>query len=153
MPMGKRPPLNLKQASLLMVSSFVLLSLFGSIPYMYFNPFANNISPFSLLVNSFFESASGFTTTGLTFITHPEDLPQSLDFYRSFTQWVGGLSFVYLVVTFFYPERKLIHMKGMIGGGILKLKQLLLTIGVIFTFYTVILVVLLYLFGNFNIVY
>ncbi len=65
----------------------------------------------------------------------------------------GGLSFVYLVITFFYPERKLIHMKGMIGGGILKLKQLLLTIGVTFTFYTIILVVLLYLIGNFNIVY
>jgi trk system potassium uptake protein TrkH len=41
----------------------------------------------------------------------------------------------------------------MIGGGILKLKQLLLTIGVIFTFYTVILTVLVYLFGNFNIIY
>jgi trk system potassium uptake protein len=150
---GEKTPLNLKQASLLMVSSFVLLSLFGSIPYMYFNPFSNDISPFSLIVNSFFESASGFTTTGLTFITHPEDLPQSLDFYRSFTQWVGGLSFVYLVVTFFYPERKLIHMKGMIGGGVLKLKQLLLTIGVIFTFYTVILGTILYIFGNFNIIY
>ena len=150
---GEKTPLNLKQASLLMVSSFVLLSFFGSIPYMYFNPFSNDIGPFSLLVNSFFESASGFTTTGLTFITHPENLPQSLDFYRSFTQWVGGLSFVYLVVTFFYPERKLIHMKGMIGGGVLKLKQLLLTIGVIFTFYTIILGMILYVFGNFNIIY
>ncbi len=150
---GEKTPLNLKQASLLMVSSFVLLSLFGSIPYMYFNPFSNDIGPFSLLVNSFFESASGFTTTGLTFITHPEDLPQSLDFYRSFTQWVGGLSFIYLVVTFFYPERKLIHMKGMIGGGVLKLKQLLLTIGVIFTFYTVILGIILYSFGDFSIIY
>ncbi len=150
---GEKTPLNLKQASLLMVSSFVLLSLFGSIPYMYVNPFSNDIDPLSLFVNSFFESASGFTTTGLSFIAYPENLPQSFDFYRSFTQWVGGLSFVYLVITFFYPERKLIHMKGMIGGGILKLKQLLLTIGVIFTFYTVILVVLLYLFGNFNIVY
>ncbi len=151
--MGKRPRLNLKQASLLMVSSFVLLSLFGSIPYMYVNPFSNNIDPLSLFVNSFFESASGFTTTGLSFITYPENLPQSFDFYRSFTQWVGGLSFVYLVITFFYPERKLIHMKGMIGGGILKLKQLLLTIGVIFTFYTIILGILLYSFGNFNIIY
>jgi len=150
---GEKTPLNLKQASLLMVSSFVLLSLFGSIPYMYFNPFANDIGPLTLFVNSFFESASGFTTTGLTFITHPENLPQSLDFYRSFTQWVGGLSFIYLVVTFFYPERKLIHMKGMIGGGVLKLKQLLLTIGVIFTFYTVILGIILYAFSDFSIIY
>ncbi|MBA3749852.1 MAG: TrkH family potassium uptake protein, partial [Nitrosopumilus sp.] len=99
------------------------------------------------------ESASGFTTTGLSFITHPENLPQSFDFYRSFTQWVGGLSFVYLVITFFYPERKLIHMRGMIGGGILKLKQLLLTIGVIFTIYTAALTILLYFLGDFNIIY
>ncbi len=150
---GEKTPLNLKQASLLMVLSFVLLSLFGSIPYMYVNPFSNNIDPLSLLVNSFFESASGFTTTGLSFIVYPENLPQSFDFYRAFTQWVGGLSFVYLVITFFYTERKLIHMKGMIGGGILKLKQLLLTIGVIFTFYTAVLIIMLYLLGNSNIIY
>jgi len=150
---GEKSPLNLRQASLLMVSSFVLLSLFGSIPYIYINPFSNDIGPLSLFINSFFESASGFTTTGLSFITHPENLPQSFDFYRSFTQWVGGLSFVYLVITFFYPERKLIHMRGMIGGGILKLKQLLLTIGVIFTVYTAILCIMLYFLGDFNIIY
>ncbi len=86
---GEKTPLNLRQASLLMVSSFVLLSLFGSIPYMYVNPFSNDIDPLSLFVNSFFESASGFTTTGLSFIIYPENLPQSFDFYRSFTQWVG----------------------------------------------------------------
>ncbi len=44
-------------------------------------------------------------------------------------------------------------MKGMIGGGILKLKQLLLTIGVIFTFYTTVLIIMLYLLGNSNIIY
>src|SRR5215210_4593226 len=58
---GEKTPLNLKQASLLMVSSFVLLSFFGSIPYIYVNPFSSNLSPLSLLVDSFFESASGFT--------------------------------------------------------------------------------------------
>ena len=73
---GEKTPLNLKQASLLMVSSFVLLSLFGSIPYMYVNPFSNDIDPLSLFVNSFFESASGFTTTGLFFIMYPENLPE-----------------------------------------------------------------------------
>ncbi|HEU5120421.1 MAG TPA: potassium transporter TrkG [Candidatus Nitrosocosmicus sp.] len=144
---GEKTPLNLRQASVLMVSSFVLLSFFGSIPYMYVNPFGTSIDPLSLFVKSFFESASGFTTTGLSQLLHPEDLPKSFDFYRSFTQWIGGLSFVYLIITFFYPERKLAHMKGMIGGGGLRLKQLLLTITVIFTIYTVILTTLLYLFG------
>lgn len=144
---GEKTPLNLRQASVLMVSSFVLLSFFGSIPYMYVNPFGPGIDPLTLFIKSFYESASGFTTTGLSQLLHPEDLPKSFDFYRSFTQWIGGLSFVYLIITFFYPERKLAHMKGMIGGGGLKLKQLLLTITVIFTIYTVILTALLYLFG------
>ena len=147
---GEKVPLNLRQASILIVSSFVLLSFFGSIPYMYVNPFGENIDPLSLFVNSFFESASGFTTTGLSMITQPENLPQSFDLYRSYTQWVGGLSFVYLVVMLFYPERKLVHMRGMIGGGILRSKQLIITISVIFTIYTTVLSALLYLLGNIN---
>jgi trk system potassium uptake protein len=149
---GEKTPLNLRQASILMVSSFVLLSFFGSIPYMYVNPFKDS-GIISLFVNSFFESASGFTTTGLSLLPHPEDLPQSFDFYRSFTQWIGGLSFVYLIITFFYPERKLAYMKGMISGGILKLKQLIMTISIIFTIYTIALVILLYLFGYNNVIY
>ena len=147
---GEKTPLNLRQASILIVSSFVLLSFFGSIPYMYVNPFWSKIDPLSLFVNSFFESASGFTTTGLSMITHPEDLPQSFVLYRSYTQWVGGLSFIYLVMMLFYPERKLIHMRGMIGGGILRSKQLIITISIIFSIYTVLLSTLLYFLGNIN---
>jgi trk system potassium uptake protein len=150
---GEKTPMNLRQASVLMVSSFILLSFFGSIPYMYVNPFYKDIDPFSLVVKSFFESASGFTTTGLSQIMHPQDLPKSFDFYRSFTQWIGGLSFVYLIMAFFYPEKKLAHMKSMIGGVALRLKQLLLTIAVIFTIYTVVLTTLLYLFGYESAIY
>lgn len=147
---GEKAPLNLRQASMLIVSSFILLSLFGSIPYMYVNPFWNEIDPLSLFVNSFFESASGFTTTGLSMITQPENLPQSFVLYRSYTQWVGGLSFVYLVMMLFYPERKLIHMRGMIGGGTLRSKQLIITISVIFSIYTALLSTLLYFLGDIN---
>ena len=145
---GEKTPLNLRQASTLIVSSFILLSLFGSIPYMYVNPFYSKTDPLSLFVNSFFESASGFTTTGLSMITQPEDLPQSFVLYRSYTQWVGGLSFIYLVMILFYPERKLIHMRGMISGGMLRSKQLIVTISVIFSIYTVLLSTLLYFLGD-----
>jgi len=150
---GERLPMNLKQASFLMVSSFVLLSLFGSIPYMYVNPFLDKNEPLSLFLNSFFESASGFTTTGLSFIALPEELPKSFDLYRSFTQYIGGLSFVYLIVAFFYPERKLRHIRGMIGGGNLKVKQLILTIGVIFSAYAIVLFIFLYLSGQADTLY
>src|ERR671911_1573721 len=149
--LGEKSPLNLKQSSIVVVSSFVLLSLFGSLPYMYVNPFWEGIDPFSLFASSFLESTSGFTTTGLSTILHPENLPDSFSFYRSYTEWVGGLSFIYLIVALYYPETKLAGMKTILGSGILRFKQLLSTICIIFTVYTAIIALLLFSFGHVNI--
>jgi trk system potassium uptake protein TrkH len=140
--------MNLKQASIFIVASFLLLSLFGSIPYIYINPFGNDTTTSALFVNSLFESASGFTTTGLSIISNPENLPKSLDFYRSYTNWVGGLSFVYLVMILFFPERKLSAMKSVFGGGLLRVRELLITIVGIFTAYTLILIFMLIIFSQ-----
>src|SRR5215216_5207108 len=145
---GEKGPMNLKQASIFIVASFLLLSLFGSIPYIYINPFGNDTSTSALFINSFFESASGFTTTGLSVISYPENLPKSLDFYRSYTNWVGGLSFVYLVMILFFPERKLSAMKSVLGGGLLRVRELLITIVGIFTAYTLILIFMLIIFSQ-----
>jgi trk system potassium uptake protein len=149
--LGEKSPLNLKQSSIVVVLSFVLLSLFGSLPYMYINPFWDGIDFFSLFASSFLESTSGFTTTGLSTIIHPENLPESFSFYRSYTLWVGGLSFVYLVMALYYPETKLAGMRHLLGGGILRFKQLLSTISVIFAIYTTILILLFIIFGHINI--
>ena len=137
---GEKGPMNLKQASIFVVSGFIFLSLFGSIPYIYINPFGNDTSPSALVVNSFFESVSGFTTTGLSIISNLDNLPRSLNFYHSYTQWVGGLSFVYLVMILFFPERKLSAMKSVLGGGLLRARELIITIVGIFTAYTLILI-------------
>jgi trk system potassium uptake protein TrkH len=60
---------------------------------------------------------------------------------------VGGLSFVYLFMALFYPDKKLASMKNILGGGgILRFKQLLKTITVIFTVYTIALVLAIYYF-------
>ena len=149
--LGEKSPLNLKQSSIVVVLSFVLLSLFGSLPYMYINPFWNGIDPFSLFASSFLESTSGFTTTGISTILHPENLPDSFSFYRSYTEWVGGLSFIYLVMALYYPETKLAGMKQFLGSGILRFKQLLSTISIIFVVYALIMILLLYSFGQINI--
>src|SRR5215207_1837444 len=146
--LGEKSPLNLKQSSIVVVLSFVLLSLFGTIPYMYINPFWEGIDFFSLFASSFLESTSGFTTTGISTITHPEDLPDSFSFYRSFTEWVGGLSFVYLVMALYYPETKLAGMKSLMSSGILRFKQLLTTISIIFVIYAIIIVLLLFILGH-----
>jgi trk system potassium uptake protein TrkH len=145
---GEKGPMNLKQASIFIVSGFILLSLFGSIPYIYINPFGNDTSPFALFVNSFFESVSGFTTTGLSVISNPENLPMSFNFYHSYTQWVGGLSFVYLVMILFFPERKLSAMKSVLGGGLLRARELITTIVGIFTAYTLILLFMIIFFSQ-----
>ena len=145
---GEKGPMNLKQASIFVVTGFIFLSLFGSIPYIYINPFGNDITPSALVVNSFFESASGFTTTGLSIISEPDNLPRSLNFYHSYTQWVGGLSFVYLVMILFFPERKLSAMKSVLGGGLLRARELIITIVGIFTAYTLILIFVIILFSQ-----
>ena len=148
--LGEKSPLNLKQSSIVVVLSFFLLSLFGSLPYMYVNPFYEEIDLFSLFANSFLESTSGYTTTGLSTILNPENLQESFSFYRSYTEWVGGLSFIYLVMALYYPETKLAGMKQFLGSGILRFKQLLSTISVIFVVYAVIIMLLLYYFGQIN---
>jgi len=145
---GEKGPMNLKQASIFIVSGFILLSLFGSIPYVYINPFGSDTGALVLFVNSFFESASGFTTGGLSIISNPETLPASLNFYHSYTQWVGGLSFVYLVLILFFPERKLSAMKSVLGGGLLRVRELLITIVGIFTAYTLILIFMFIFFSQ-----
>jgi trk system potassium uptake protein TrkH len=139
---GERGQMNLRQASIFIVASFLVMSLFGTLPYMYLNPFFPGIDGGALFVNSLFESASGFTTTGLSMITTPENLPSSFTFYRAYTQWVGGLSFVYLVMMVFFPEEKLSAMKSVLGGGMLRFKEFLVTLVLIFSVYTVILVLM-----------
>lgn len=150
---GERGPLNLKEASVLVVASFIILGLFGSIPYIFINPFWPDIDPLSLFVNSFFESISGFTTTGLSTIAEPQNLAESFAFYRAYTQWVGGLSFIYLIMAIFYPEKKLSSMKSALGDNILKYKQLILTVVIIFSAYTAILSLILLALGMENPLY
>ena len=64
---------------------------------------------------------------------------------------VGGLSFVYLIMALYYPETKLAGMKQFMGSGILRFKQLLSTISIIFVIYAVIIVLLLFIFGHIDI--
>ncbi|HEU5172285.1 MAG TPA: potassium transporter TrkG [Nitrososphaeraceae archaeon] len=148
--LGEKSPLNLKQSSIVVVLSFFLLSLFGSLPYMYLNPFYDGIDLFSLFSTSFMESTSGFTTTGISTILNPENLPESFSFYRSYTELVGGLSFIYLIMALYYLETKLAGMKQFLGSGVLRFKQLLSTICIIFTIYTIVVALLIFIFGNVN---
>jgi trk system potassium uptake protein TrkH len=143
---GEKSSLNLREASILVFSSLFLLTLFGTTPYLYVS--TPDSSPIEAFSNAFFSSASGFTTGGISLFDEPENLPQSFTFYRSFTQLVGGMSFIYLVITAFYPESKLRSMRGFISGRTLHMRELFGTITVIFALYIVIVALLLWVFGE-----
>jgi len=143
---GEKSTLNLQEASILVFLSLFLLSLFGTVPYLYVFPNDGNVA--ELFANAFFSSAAGFTTGGISLFDEPEKLSQSFTFFRSYTQLVGGMSFIYLVITAFYPESKLQSMRSFISGKTLHMKELFLTITIIFSIYIVIVATLLYAFGE-----
>ncbi len=64
--------------------SWILLSMFGALPFVISGFIPNYI-------DALFETISGFTTTGATILTDVEVLPQSILFWRSFTHWIGGM--------------------------------------------------------------
>jgi trk/ktr system potassium uptake protein len=76
---------------LIVVGAWILASLTGAIPY-----FASGIVPHA--VDALFESASGFTTTGASILTNIEGAGHPLLFWRSLTQWLGGIGIVVLFV-------------------------------------------------------
>jgi trk system potassium uptake protein TrkH len=86
----RKKDLTISSAMVLASMSMIVISFVGVIPFLW------NVNPLDAL----FESVSGFTTTGLTTL-NPETLPFSLVFWRSLTQWAGGLGvlviFLYLV--------------------------------------------------------
>lgn len=147
---GEKANLNLQQASVLVFSSLFLLSLFGTVPYLYVAPAES--TGVEVFANAFFSSAAGFTTGGISLYDEPENLSQSFTFYRSFTQLVGGMSFIYLVMTAFYPESKLQSMRGFISGKTLHMRELFGTITIIFSVYIGILAGLLFFFGGENMI-
>lgn len=143
---GEKAALNLRQASILVFASLFILSLYGSIPYLYV--MEDNTTNLERFANAFFSSAAGFTTGGVSIFTEPEDLGHSFTFFRSYTQLVGGMSFIYLIITAFYPEAQLKSMRGFISGKALRMKELFLTITVIFILYIIIVAVLLFFLGK-----
>lgn len=74
-----------------LVGAWLLASITGAIPYL-----VSGAIPY--FVDALFESASGFTTTGASILTDIEALPRSLLFWRSLTQWLGGIGIIVLFV-------------------------------------------------------
>jgi len=144
---GEKQPISLRGTAILVFASFMILVLFGMIPQLFVIQFETT-DPIKLFANGFFESSAGFTTGGYSLVENPEDLPRSFTFYRGYAQFVGGLSFIYLIVTVFYPEKRVKTMKGFISGNVPHLKELFSTITIIFSIYAIIITLLLFYLGG-----
>lgn len=83
--------LRREDAYLTVTLSWLVISLIGSLPYV----LSGAIPSF---VNAFFESVSGFSTTGASILTDIEILPRSIVFWRSLTYWIGGIGIIVLVI-------------------------------------------------------
>jgi trk system potassium uptake protein len=87
----KSSSLNFKGVIVTVFFGWLSISFLGALPY-YFSGYV----PF--FIDALFESISGFTTTGASIFVDVEILPMSLLFWRSFTQWLGGIGIVVFVI-------------------------------------------------------
>ena len=84
--------LNLQQAFLLTVLSWLSIAIFGCLPFMF--------SDLSLsFIDSFFESMSGITTTGSTIISNLDNAPKGILLWRAILQWLGGIGIIVMAIT------------------------------------------------------
>ncbi|MGB5846891.1 MAG: potassium transporter TrkG [Ignavibacteriaceae bacterium] len=81
--------LGKREGYLIVTLGWLSMALFGSIPFMLYGAIPN-------FADAFFETMSGFTTTGATILTDIEVVPAGLLFWRSLTQWLGGMGIIVL---------------------------------------------------------
>lgn len=83
--------INHREGVITISLSWVMLSVFGGLPFL----LGKNVPNFT---DAFFEALSGFTTTGATILTNIETVPKDLLLWRSMTQWLGGLAIIVFAV-------------------------------------------------------
>jgi len=82
---------NRKDGFFIASFSWICAIAFGALPYLIYGVFSNP-------VDAFFESTAGFTTTGASTVENIEILPHGILFWRSFTQWLGGMGILILAI-------------------------------------------------------
>lgn len=87
---------------LVVTLAWSLFSLYGTLPFIIGGYIPN-------FTNAYFEAMSGFTTTGATILDDVECLPHGILFWRSITQWIGGLGIVFFTVAI---------LPSMVGGSV-----------------------------------
>lgn len=83
--------LFIKDGLLIVGLAWIIFSVIGAMPYYLTGSITS-------IVDAFFETVSGFTTTGSTILTDIESLPMGILFWRSFTHWIGGMGVLVFVM-------------------------------------------------------
>lgn len=83
--------LRAREGFLVVVLAWILMSIFGGLPFRLHGMISN-------MADAFFEAVSGFTTTGATILRSFDHLPRGLMFWRSFTHWIGGMGVLVLTL-------------------------------------------------------
>lgn len=89
----KNKTLFARDGFLIVALSWILLSLFGALPF-----YISGSIP--KLIDALFETVSGFTTTGASILHDLSDMPKCMIMWRSFTHWVGGMGVLVLIMAF-----------------------------------------------------
>ena len=82
---------SLRESFIIVTLAWVVMALVGTLPYLVTDSIPN-------FTNAFFESISGFTTTGSSILANIEALPKGVLFWRAETHWIGGMGIIVLVV-------------------------------------------------------
>jgi len=94
--------LNRRDAYVVVTAAWAVFSFFGMFPFLIHGCITN-------ITDAFFESTSGFTTTGASIISNLETLPHAILFWRSLTQWIGGLGIVFFTIAI---------LPSLVGGSV-----------------------------------
>ena len=87
--------------------AWALAAALGAIPFVVaalLQPQLEALKVFADPVNALFESVSGFSSTGLSMVDRPADLPHTLQFWRSLMEWVGGIGLALLAIALLNPQ-------------------------------------------------
>ena len=88
--MGAKGVIKRREGFVIVALGWLAVAIFGSLPYV----FSATLGP----MDAFFESMSGFTTTGSTVMLNLEQVDRSILLWRSFTQWIGGMGVILLFI-------------------------------------------------------
>ncbi len=88
---SKKKELSKRDGYLIVTLGWIILGITGSLPFI----LSGNIGSFA---SAFFETMSGYTTTGASILNDIESLPAGIMLWRSMTQWIGGMGMIVLTV-------------------------------------------------------